>query len=259
MIRTLQELIAPQYVQFYDKKWKFIGTGQGAAHHLAEVTNIPPGLLCATRSSLPFILQRFSIADRMSWAANRQTTRPEDVAYCLFGLFDVHLPLLYGEGADKAFLRLQGEIMRTSMDLSILAWSGRPYPHPSAKSSFGLAHSPTWFSGYTSILFGMTDDEEPFKMTNKGLRVRIPLIKNDWVGGTCTAVLRSCRSGDGSASLIGVRLRSSTFSTSLAIEQNRSVWHRDNQSSVDGVPVVHPLDKEAMNNAEIHKVYIQIR
>ncbi|GES61640.1 HET-domain-containing protein [Aspergillus terreus] len=62
-----------------------------------------------------------SIARRMAWAAHRQTTRPEDVAYCLMGLFSVNMPMLYGEG-DKAFLRLQEEIMKQSDDQSIFAW-----------------------------------------------------------------------------------------------------------------------------------------
>jgi hypothetical protein len=59
----------------------------------------------------------------MSWAARRTTTREEDSAYCLLGIFDVNMPLLYGEGS-KAFLCLQEEIMRTSTDLSILLWQG---------------------------------------------------------------------------------------------------------------------------------------
>jgi hypothetical protein len=58
----------------------------------------------------------------MSWAARRQTTRLEDEAYCLLGIFDVHIPLLYGEGA-RAFRRLQEEIIKVSDDQSILAFT----------------------------------------------------------------------------------------------------------------------------------------
>jgi hypothetical protein len=64
-----------------------------------------------------------SIAKRMSWAARRETTRPEDISYCLLGIFDVNMPLLYGEGEEKAFSRLQEEILKHSNDQSILAWS----------------------------------------------------------------------------------------------------------------------------------------
>jgi hypothetical protein len=66
-------------------------------------------------------LESFSIAQRMSWAADRRTTRVEDIAYCLLGIFDVNMPLLYGE-REKSFLRLQEEIIKKSTDQSIFAW-----------------------------------------------------------------------------------------------------------------------------------------
>ena len=66
-------------------------------------------------------LTDISVAARMSWAADRRTTRPEDEAYCLMGLFSIHMPTLYGEGR-QAFRRLQEEIMRKSVDTSIFAW-----------------------------------------------------------------------------------------------------------------------------------------
>ncbi|KAK4206535.1 heterokaryon incompatibility protein-domain-containing protein, partial [Rhypophila decipiens] len=67
-------------------------------------------------------IQQISIAKRMSWAARRETTRPEDTAYCLMGIFDVNMPMLYGEGP-KAFIRLQEEILRDSEDQSLFAWT----------------------------------------------------------------------------------------------------------------------------------------
>jgi hypothetical protein len=57
----------------------------------------------------------------MTWVSRRKTTRTEDLAYCLLGIFDISMPLLYGEG-DKAFFRLQEEIMKTSGDQSLFAW-----------------------------------------------------------------------------------------------------------------------------------------
>ncbi|KXT11545.1 hypothetical protein AC579_10323 [Pseudocercospora musae] len=65
-------------------------------------------------------LDTMSVAKKMSWAATRETTRPEDIAYYLLGIFDVNIPLLYGEGGEKAFRRLQEAIMRSSTDHSIL-------------------------------------------------------------------------------------------------------------------------------------------
>jgi hypothetical protein len=58
----------------------------------------------------------------MDWAANRTTTREDDIAYCLIGLFDVNMPLLYGEDGIKAFARLQEEITKRGLDQSFLAW-----------------------------------------------------------------------------------------------------------------------------------------
>jgi hypothetical protein len=66
-------------------------------------------------------LARFSVAQKMKWASNRSTTREEDVAYCLMGLFDVNMPLLYGEGT-RAFFRLQKAILEMRSDHSILAF-----------------------------------------------------------------------------------------------------------------------------------------
>lgn len=59
----------------------------------------------------------------MSWAASRKTTREEDTAYCLLGIFDIHMPLLYGEGGYKAFYRLQEEIWRRTEDITLLLWA----------------------------------------------------------------------------------------------------------------------------------------
>ncbi|KAH7635301.1 hypothetical protein B0T09DRAFT_21452 [Sordaria sp. MPI-SDFR-AT-0083] len=62
------------------------------------------------------------VGTRLSWAAGRETTRPEDHAYSLLGLLDVQLPLLYGEGGERAFVRLQRELVRKYNDESILVW-----------------------------------------------------------------------------------------------------------------------------------------
>ncbi|KAH8668817.1 heterokaryon incompatibility protein-domain-containing protein [Xylariales sp. PMI_506] len=98
---TLQELIAPIKVVFYDRNWECIGTLDDAAllGRVQAITSIPAE--CLRRVMPP---SEFSVAKRMSWAANRHCTRVEDVAYSLMGLFDVNMPLLYGEG-DKAFTR----------------------------------------------------------------------------------------------------------------------------------------------------------
>ncbi|KAK1752181.1 heterokaryon incompatibility protein-domain-containing protein [Echria macrotheca] len=130
---TLQELIAPSDVVFYDAGWNQIGQRKSLAQPISEQTGIYRSIL--TRH-LPWdaapgasylrvvrqVLMSISVAAKMSWVSQRQTTRPEDMAYCLLGLFDINMPLLYGEGDEKAFLRLQEEIVKHCFDSSILAW-----------------------------------------------------------------------------------------------------------------------------------------
>lgn len=114
---TLQELLAPTAINFYSADWRFISTKKGCLEALSDITTIPT-LALEDRSTLG----RYSIAQKMSWAAKRETTKVEDIAYCLLGIFDVSMPLIYGEG-QKAFVRLQREIMQNSDDQSILAWT----------------------------------------------------------------------------------------------------------------------------------------
>ncbi|KAK1985475.1 heterokaryon incompatibility protein-domain-containing protein, partial [Colletotrichum cereale] len=113
---TLQELLAPTYIDFFDSSWTKRGTKASLRHELSILTGIRFEVLEDSR-----LIQQTPVACRMSWAACRQTTRDEDRAYSLFGIFDVNLPLIYGEGA-KAFTRLQEAILHNSTDLSMFAW-----------------------------------------------------------------------------------------------------------------------------------------
>ncbi|KAI1170117.1 heterokaryon incompatibility protein-domain-containing protein [Nemania sp. FL0916] len=123
---TLQELLSPKLLSFYNYCWQLIGT----IHHKSLQTTDDDPELCDVVSSITSIpiaflegapLSDACIAKRMSWASKRNTTRPEDIAYSLLGIFDVNMPLLYGEG-HKAFIRLQEEIINHVPDDSILAW-----------------------------------------------------------------------------------------------------------------------------------------
>jgi hypothetical protein len=118
---TLQELLAPHELHFYDSGWSPIASKYEMSSELGGITGIPMLALHNFRHD------DFCIAEKMTWAARRQTTREEDSAYCLLGLFNVNMPLLYGEGS-KAFLRLQEEIMKVNTDLSILLWQGSASP-----------------------------------------------------------------------------------------------------------------------------------
>ena len=71
------------------------------------VTGIP------TKALRGQALSDYSVSERMAWAKNGKTTRKEDEAYCLLGVFGVHLPLIYGEGSN-AFFRLAEAIEQRS-------------------------------------------------------------------------------------------------------------------------------------------------
>jgi hypothetical protein len=113
---TLQELIAPHNLRFYNKGWTFVGNKGNLYELVEEITGIPSDFLLGIVK-----LHDASVAQRMSWAAKRVTKRQEDMAYCLLGIFGVSMPMIYGEG-DKAFRRLQEHIMKDVADDSILAW-----------------------------------------------------------------------------------------------------------------------------------------
>jgi len=113
---TLQELITPETIIFFNKDWEQLGTKQSLGESIWMCTRIPVGVLHGSRG-----VESFSVAQRMSWAATRKTTRAEDGAYCLMGLFAINMPLLYGE-REREFIRLQEEIIKVIDDDSIFAW-----------------------------------------------------------------------------------------------------------------------------------------
>jgi hypothetical protein len=98
---TLQELIAPNYVEFFSKEMNCLGDKTSLEKMLHQTTGIPIEVF-RTRS-----LVDYGVEQRLSWAAKRQTTREEDMAYCLIGILNTHLPLLYGEGKENAMNRLR--------------------------------------------------------------------------------------------------------------------------------------------------------
>ncbi|KAL7784636.1 heterokaryon incompatibility domain-containing protein [Trichoderma ceciliae] len=124
---TLQELLAPQDIVFLGAQWVKIGR----------------------KAELNDILQQVSVSDRMNWAANRQTTREEDIAYCLMGIFDVNMPMMYGEGR-KAFLRLQEEIVKQTRDDSLFAWRAGKQSASDAPYRGLFASSPGEFASETT-------------------------------------------------------------------------------------------------------------
>jgi len=110
---TLQELIAPKSVEFFSVEGQRLGDRKSLEQQIHEIT----GIDIHTLRGSP--LSRLSIDHRMAWAAKRNTKRGEDGAYSLLGLFDVHIPLIYGEGRRKAFLRLQNAVKESLMNRSL--------------------------------------------------------------------------------------------------------------------------------------------
>ncbi len=185
----LQELLAPRNMQFYNMHWVYIGSKSSLRTPISTVTGIDEyGLFIPDLSVL-------SVAHRMSWAAHRHTTRPEDIAYCLLGIFNINMPLLYGEGELRAFGRLQEEIMRRTEDHSIFAWKGIGTdfgndivgflaPHPSAfrYEKVGLSELPI-------------PRVEPLSITGRGIRAHVPLIRQEGSAENYLAVI-GCSSSE---------------------------------------------------------------
>ncbi|KAI1739823.1 heterokaryon incompatibility protein-domain-containing protein [Xylaria scruposa] len=179
---TLQELIAPEDVMFYGKDWCYLGSkahDEDVRISLAKITGIDARVLEAIVPP-----GEISIAARMKWASRRKTTRLEDAAYCLMGLFDVNMPLLYGEGT-KAFIRLQEEILKGSNDHSIFTWRVPEYSHNEALSGL-LAESPQHFTdagNYRPMPPSVSQGSTTWTMTNQGLRLSLFLLPSRGLNG----------------------------------------------------------------------------
>ena len=178
---TLQELIGPEELDFYDQEWNFRGSKKTLRNELAEITGIDAEILEDSE-----LLPTIPVGQRMSWAAHRKTTRVEDTAYCLFGIFGVNMPMIYGEGKNS-FLRLQEEIAKSTNDLTLFAWTSQNESgvdrRPTHSSQQGkdlrgvLAQSPSEFvdCGRLRILRDRVAPVKEFAMTNNGLRIETVL------------------------------------------------------------------------------------
>jgi len=186
---TLQELLAPLTVEFYGRAWQYLGSKSELCNEIQLITRIDTKVLRD-----PGRIKGQSISTRMSWAARRETTRIEDIAYCLLGLFDISMPLLYGEG-NKAFIRLQYELLRASGDHSLLAWGYDENAIGDMSAQLEetdlLASSPSDFARGAEIVC-LTNRSAASRMSlvNEGLLARIPVIAVDSIiKGGLTIVL----------------------------------------------------------------------
>lgn len=197
---TLQELLAPPDVVFYSGDWLELGTKTGLCTTLAAITKIDIDVLIGNRP-----IEATSIANRMGWAASRVTKRPEDIAYCLMGIFSVNMPLLYGEGS-RAFIRLQEEIMKSSIDHSLFAWVDEDAPEEEMRGV--LARSPSVFSKTRMISpYQPWNKQEPYVMTNMGLSIDLPVNQVTGTDGMFVACLDCPTSDLSEETFFGIFLR----------------------------------------------------
>ncbi|KAH8880416.1 HET-domain-containing protein, partial [Thozetella sp. PMI_491] len=162
---TLQELVASESIEFHGDNWRYVGDKYLLLPLLSMITGVDKSVLESIDN-----LSAVPVGIRMSWAAGRETTRVEDTAYCLLGIFGVALPLLYGEGP-KAFQRLQDEIARSSNDLTLFAWEQVSATRsPMFRGIY--AESPAEFANCAHLRVPQEKfslDNE-FTLTNRGLR-----------------------------------------------------------------------------------------
>ena len=235
---TLQELLAPRRILFYDSRWELIG--EMSDEQLWKDVFKACGIKSDTWDT-DYLLEVPSVAQKMSWASRRQTSRSEDMAYCLMGLFGVNMPLLYGEGAHKAFYRLQLEIMKYTSDESLFAW------HCNETWPGGmLASSPNEFRDSGDIVCNSLYCRS-FSMTNLGIGFAVPekhCIRHDsnhkclnvdcGVCGVRNPLTRIPFRGQCIVFLNCYREQRSDLPLQISIGSGRNSWYRKQD---------HPLDQ----------------
>jgi hypothetical protein len=200
---TLQELLAPEYVILFDANWNKIGNKASFRDTISSITGIEAAVL---GKAYKFELKPFYDhigstkvllwSTVMRWSSKRNTSRPEDTAYCLMGIFGVHMPLLYGEGEKRAFGRLQHDMVRRASSNSLLTWDfdlslciranidpNIVFPQTLTQLPI-LADTPRQFSnnpilGTMQSFRKQASDYRAWIVSNRGLELEILLITNE--------------------------------------------------------------------------------
>lgn len=255
---TLQELIAPNNMEFFDRDWCFIGAKEDLGPLLSRITKVDLGVLenNSTLSSIP-------IGRKMAWAAGRETTREEDRAYSLLGIFDINMPLLYGEG-EKAFTRLQQQIASEYSDLSLFAWQSESDVNNETTQFSGVfATSPDHFRHCYSLR--QHGDQfhyvKEFAITNSGLRINANLLCKDPSSESnflldLDCIERSCRTEDKNQWLaIRITKVGSTFvrwqPQSVTTADSRNAWVSPSTAETSNVyiqTVIRPSDSHRIKS-----------
>ena len=184
---TLQELLAPEELTFWNRHWGFIGKRSELSNVISAATGIPKSILDKFRIGL------HSQAKTVSWAADRATSRKEDMAYCLLGLMSVNMPLLYGEGP-RAFHRLQLQVLAQTHDLTMLAWGYQLGLEEQDSSLF--VSSPSDYIYCSDFKCERSLDVQrslgSLVATNRSIHVSLPLLEIQatvWTPKVCCALL----------------------------------------------------------------------
>lgn len=170
---TLQEMIASPNLHFYDGFGECIGPLSDFIQQVSAITGVHQDLLSGKRSLLTF-----SIAQKMFWAANRETARIEDRAYSLLGIFDISLPVIYGEGS-RAFRRLQEELIRVYNDQTIFAWGDIDVARDRGEHTSLLASSPNAFAGtnYSKmVVVSSSGAQQQCEVLGRTVRFHLPIF-----------------------------------------------------------------------------------
>ncbi|KAI1658179.1 hypothetical protein F4813DRAFT_388963 [Daldinia decipiens] len=259
----LQGLIAPKTLLFLDSQWNRIGSKADLTSLVSKITLVDEEILIDRDlvSSVP-------VARRMSWAAKRMTTREEDIAYCLLGIFDVNMPILYGEGP-KAFQRLQEEIIKASNDLSIFAFDESPSRNVAYFDSKThlycslFATSPRDFEGCGNLEYTRNDVHwnNAFALTNKGLHFRRAEMQIDFRHGLYNMPL-NCKPLGGKLALMHLR----KVGTGLYARCNADAdWYNDEESfteienDVYIIRTITPSVRLQLEEAEKYAIRVQSR
>lgn len=247
---TLQELISPKDVRIFSGRWTHIGDKTTLADLIEEITNVSKDILLDRN-----MLHSACVAQKMSWASRRQTTRLEDEAYSLIGLFGINMPTIYGEGS-RAFIRLQEEIIRVSSDHSIFAWDGtnelsgmlatspkqfansaeyRAMEYVDYASRFCITEKTAWVGDgpIRGDVINLGGVQPNYAMTNFGLQIQLPTFQIYRIRECCFACLACTHGEDGKSVVISLYRRpgrpSDHFYRTLFNDRNTHPISRDDR------------------------------
>ncbi|KIK99530.1 hypothetical protein PAXRUDRAFT_822692 [Paxillus rubicundulus Ve08.2h10] len=196
---TLQELLAPKRLRFFGKDWVPIrpkGEAQENSSFHRPDDKSSPFMLNAISEAADIGLDHLknfnlnpnsvAVSEKMRWASNRKTTRVEDVAYCLLGIFDISIPIAYGEGG-RSFYRLLEAIAQRCIDPTFFAWVGEPsiYSHalPASPAGYGSKETAGVVAKIKSLASRYPIGDSGYTITKLGLRVKLLVVPAEQSGG----------------------------------------------------------------------------